>query len=280
MTTTAPRSALLEEMGKLGAFFRRNLLTAWSYRTAFLADWFNLILQLVIFSLVGRLVDASRLPEIGGRQISYVEFVTVGIALMSFVQIALSRVLGAIRQEQLIGTLDFLLTTPTAPTTLQIGLVIYDLFYVPLRTAIFIGLASLFFDISLSPSGFLPALAILLAFIPFVWGLGMISSAAILTFRRGTGVVGLVMAAFTVLSAAYIPLEALPGWARAIASVNPFTLALTSARQVLLGNAGWAPVGGAVVVFIPLAVVSVTIGVFSFRLAMRRERRRGTLGSY
>lgn len=206
----AARPAIVEEFLKLGAFFRRNLLTAVSYRMAFVADWFNLLLQLVIFSLVGRLVDPTRIPEIGGRSISYIEFVTVGIALMSFVQIALSRVLGAIRQEQLIGTLDFLLTTPIAPTTLQIGLVIYDLFYVPLRTGIFLGLASLFFDISLDPSGLLPVLIILLAFIPFVWGLGMISSAATLTFRRGTGVVGLITAAFTILSAAYIPLETLP----------------------------------------------------------------------
>jgi hypothetical protein len=39
-------------------------------------------------------------------------------------------------------------------------------------------------------------------------------------------------------------------------------------------------VGRAVSVFLPLAVVSVAIGVFSFRLALRRERRLGTLGSY
>lgn len=274
------RPALLEEIPKLGAFFRRNLLTALSYRTAFIADWFNLVLQLVIFSLVGRLVDATRLPEVAGRRISYVEFVTVGIALMTFVQIAMSRVLGAIRQEQLMGTLDFLLTTPMAPTTLQIGLVIYDLFYVPLRTAVFLFLATIFFEISLRPTGLLPALAILLSFIPFVWGLGMISSAATLTYRRGTGIVGLVMAAFTVLSSAYIPLEALPGWLRPIARVNPFTLALTATRDVLLGNAGWSPVGEAVRVFIPLSVVAVTVGVFCFRLAMNRERRKGTLGSY
>lgn len=274
------RPAVVEEVAKLGAFFRRNFLIALSYRTAFFADWFNLVLQLVIFSLVGRLVDPNRLPEIAGRRISYVEFVAVGIALMTFVQIAMSRVLGAIRQEQLIGTLDFLLTTPLAPTTLQIGLVIYDLFYVPLRTGIFLLLASIFFDIALTPSGILPALAILLTFIPFVWGLGMLSSAATLTYRRGTGVVGLVMAAFTVLSSAYIPLEALPSWLQPIARVNPFTLALTSTRDILLGNAGWTPVGQAVRTFIPLSAIAITIGVFAFRLAMRRERRKGTLGSY
>ena len=91
---------------------------------------------------------------------------------------------------------------------------------------------------------------------------------------------GMVITGFTVLSAAYIPLDALPAWARGIATVNPFTLALTSARDSLLGGAGWAPVGEAVLTFLPLAALTITAGIFSFRLAMRRERRLGTLGGY
>jgi ABC-2 type transport system permease protein len=275
-----PLAGIAEEVGKLPAFFRRNLLTMWSYRLAFFADWFNLVTQLVVFSFVGRLVDTTRLPEIGGRRVGYIEYVAVGIALMSFVQIALSRVLGAIRQEQLIGTLEFLLVTPTTPTTLQIGLVVYDLFYVPLRTFIFLGLAAAFFDITMTVSGLLPALAILLTFIPFVWGLGMVSAAATLTFRRGSGIVGLGAVALTVLSAAYIPVDVLPGWARWFAERNPLTLALSGARETILGGAGWSVVPPMVVVFVPLSIVSMAIGVYAFRLAMRRERRRGTLGMY
>jgi hypothetical protein len=35
-----------------------------------------------------------------------------------------------------------------------------------------------------------------------------------------------------------------------------------------------------VVVLLPLAVVSLAVGIFAFRQALRRERRRGTLGLY
>lgn len=269
-----------EEARKLPAFFRRNFLTTFSYRLAFFADWFNLAIQLVVFSFVGRLVDPTRLPEFGGRRVSYVEFVAVGIALMSFVQIGLSRVMGAIRNEQLIGTLESLLVSPTAPTTLQLGLVIYDFFYVPLRTAIFLFLAAVIFDIQIQLSGTAPALLMLLSFIPFVWGLGVASAAGTLTFRRGTGLVGVGVAALTVLSAAYIPLEVLPGWARTIARYNPFTLALTGTRRVLLGGSGWAEVWSVVRVFMPLSAVTLALGVLAFRWALRRERKLGTLGLY
>ena len=43
----------------------------------------------------------------------------------------------AFRNEQLMGTLEVLLMTPTTPATIQIGSVVYDLVYVPLRTGLF-----------------------------------------------------------------------------------------------------------------------------------------------
>src|ERR671928_25634 len=95
--------ALKEEVRKLPAFFRRDLLMALSYRVAFIADWFNLILQVLVFFLISRLIDSSQLPSFGGRQVSYAEFATVGIAISSFMQIGLTRVMGSIRGEQLMG---------------------------------------------------------------------------------------------------------------------------------------------------------------------------------
>lgn len=277
---TSAVGAVAEEVSKIPAFFRRNFLTMISYRAAFFADWFTLISQLLVFSFVGRMVNESALPVIGGRRVGYIEFVAVGIALMSFVQVGLSRVLNGLRQEQLIGTLEYLFVTPTTPTTIQLGLVVFDLFYVPLRTFIFLALASLFFDISFTLGGLGPALVILLTFIPFIWGLGMISAAATLTFRRGAGIVGVFTAALTILSAAYIPLDVLPPWARWFAEHNPLTLALAGTREALLGGAGWSSVPPMLVVFIPLSVVSLILGVFAFRLAMHRERRNGTLAMY
>jgi hypothetical protein len=48
----------------------------------------------------------------------------------------------------------------------------------------------------------------------------------------------------------------------------------------LLAGTGWDGVGRAVAVLIPLSAVSLAAGVFTFRWALRRERRQGTLGLY
>jgi ABC-2 type transport system permease protein len=279
-TVARRRDVVIEEARKIPAFVRRDFLVAWSYRMAFFSDWFSLGLQVLLFYFVGRLVDPQRLPSFGGTQITYIQFVVVGIALSSFLYVGLSRVVTVIRNEQLMGTLEALLVTPTSPLTLQLGSVAYDLLYVPLRTVMFLALASLLPGANFTFTGLGPAGAVLLAFIPVVWGLGMFGSAAVLTYRRGLGLIGLGTILLTGTSSTYFPIELLPGPLRVIAEVNPITIALTGMREALLGQAGWLEVLPSIGALIPMAVVSLGLGLGAFRLALRRERRRGTLGLY
>ena len=179
--------SLRGEAAKLRAFLRRDLLVAWSYRMAFFSDFANLGAQVLLFFYIGKLVPSESLPTYGGVQASYIEFVTLGIVVNVFVQVALTRISTALRQEQMIGTLEAVLLTPTAAATVQIGSAVFDLVYVPLRTASSSAFMVLFAGVDLEPSGILPALVILLTFIPFVWGLGIAAAAAIVTFKRGAG---------------------------------------------------------------------------------------------
>jgi ABC-2 type transport system permease protein len=278
--TTGGLSSLREEARKLPAFFRRDLLVMWSYRLAFFADWLGLFGQVVLFYLVGRLIDPRILPAFGGQQTSYVEFVAVGIALASFLQVTLGRLSSAIREAQLAGTLESILVTPTAPITWQLGSMVYDLAYVPIRTLLFLVLVSGLFAVDLSGSGLLPAGVLLLAFIPFGWGLGMVSAASVLTFRRGGGVISTLVFFLVIGSNSYFPLEVVPSWARPMVEMNPLTVTLDAMRSTLLGGTGWDHILPAIIRIIPMSAFAIMVGMWAFGLALKRERRRGTLGLY
>ncbi len=73
-------------------------------------------------------------------------------------------------------------------------------------------------------------------FIPFIWGLGLISAAVILTFRRGQASLQIWAAILTLTSGAYFPVEYFPPWLQAIAENNPMTQVLNGAREALLGH--------------------------------------------
>jgi ABC-2 type transport system permease protein len=271
---------LSTEVRKLTAFVRRDLFEMLSYRLAFVSDWLSMIGQVIIFYFVGRMVSPETIAAYGGSQVSYIEFVAVGIALTAVLDVGLGKVISAVRQEQLYGTLEALLASPTASTTAQLGLAAYDMLYVPIRMTIFLVLVSVLFGAHFTWTGLGPVAFILLAFGPLVWGLGIVSAAGVLTFRKGTLVIGFAGFAFAVGSGIYFPVGVLPTWLQPLAEANPITVALNGMRSALLGTAGYRDVLPEFLQLVPIAVVCVIAGIVAFRAALRRERGLGTLGLY
>jgi ABC-2 type transport system permease protein len=273
-------SVLADELGKLPAFFRRDLFNALSYRLGFVTDWFGLLIQAVTISFIGLMIHSNELPKYGGQPVSYTQFAIVGVALAGFTSLALMRVAGGIRNEQVLGTLESLLVTPTSTKTIQLGSVLYDLLFIPVRTALFLLVTGLLFGLDFHASGVVPALVVLLALLPFVWGIGVATAGLVLTFRRGTMILGFGTAVLTLLSGTVFPLDLLPHWLEVIASINPLAIAIESIRQSLLGGTGLVDALIAVAKLVPFSIVSLVAGLWVFALALRRERRLGTIGLY
>jgi ABC-2 type transport system permease protein len=226
------------------------------------------------------MVDPTTIPTVGGKQVSYLEFAVVGMTLGGFVHLGLERVSAALRNEQLMGTLESLLTTPTSSQTIQIGSILFDLIFIPLRMCLLLLMLGLVFGLGLDIGGVPEALVLLVFFMPFVWGLGILAAAITLTFRRGAGMVGLAIAGLTLISGLYFPIALLPNWLETASAANPLTIAASGLRDALLGNTGWDSIGGDILILLPLSIVSILVGAFAFKLALSRERRLGTMGAY
>lgn len=268
------------ELIKVAAFLRRDFLTAWSYRMVFVTDAANLLVQAFMFTFLGKLINPSAMPTYDGARSGYIEFVAVGIIFGAFLEVGMSRVGAGIRQEQLMGTLDSLLLTPTKTLTIQLGSAVYDFVYLPIRTVLFLLFIVAAFGAHFHLSGLLPSIAILIVFVPFVWGLGTLSAAGQLTFRRGSGGINFAAGLLVLGSGAFFPLTLMPSWFRFLARANPLARAMNAMRESLIGGAGWASLQTDFMILIPSGLFMLALGLFSFRRALNRELRRGTLGVY
>jgi ABC-2 type transport system permease protein len=271
---------VVAEARKIPAFMRRDLLVLLSYRVAFASDLLFIGIQAVMFGFVAELIDPSTLPSYGGVRASYFDFVMIGVVITTVSGLLLQRVATAIRQEQMIGTLEALLVTPTSATTVQAGSVAFDLLFIPVRMAALLLVVAITLGLGFEPSGALPSIVLLGAFVPFVWGLGLVTAAAILTFRRGTGVLGVIMSVLGLASGAFFPLSLLPDWLQTLAQANPVAIVMEGTREALIGGAGWNAIGSELVVLAGLSGAALFAGVAAFRAALAREHRRGTLGLY
>jgi ABC-2 type transport system permease protein len=273
-------SVLVAEARKIPAFLRRDLLTMLSYRVAFVGDLLAIAVQALTFGFIAKLVDPAALPTYNGVQAGYFEFVMIGVVIATVSGLLLQKVSMAIRQEQMIGTLEALLVTPTHPTTVQAGSAAFDLLFVPIRMGVLLLIVALTLGLDFRADGILPSIVLLGCFVPFVWGLGLMAAGAVVTFKRGGGVIGVAMAVLGLASGAFFPLALLPDWVRAIAEANPVAITIEGTRDALIGGAGWADVGADALTLLPLSAATVFAGVVAFRAALAREYRNGTLGLY
>jgi ABC-2 type transport system permease protein len=206
--------------------------------------------------------------------------VAIGALLSLVFGMLLERVASAIRIEQMIGTLEALLVTPVRTFTLQAGSVAFDAVQVPLRMALFLAAIAVTAGLDLELSGVLPSIAVLIAFLPFVWGLGLVSAGAIVTFRRGAGVTAMAGIVLGLSSGAYFPLTVLPDWIASVLSWNPMAIALEAMRAALIGGEGWGAIAPDLLMLVPLSVFTMGARMLAFHAAVARERRRGSLGMY
>jgi ABC-2 type transport system permease protein len=272
--------SVISEAPKLAAFVRRDFRVAMSYRMGALGGLLGIVTQVAAFALMGKLVDPARMPLFEGTRATYIEFVVIGICLNMTLLLTLHELARAIRVEQLTGTLESLLITPTRIGTVQVGSTLFNLLYVPIRLFLFLAVIAVVFGLDLHAAGILPAIVLMVEFLAFVWGLGLIAAGAVLTFRRGTGTIGAGVAVISLGSGAFFPLSVLPGWLAHIAAYNPLAVVLSALRDALIGGAGWQTLATPMLELLPLAIASVAAGIFLFRCFLRRERRLGTLGLY
>jgi ABC-2 type transport system permease protein len=273
-------SVLVAEVRKVPAFLRRDLLTMLSYRVAFVGDLLAIAVQALMFGFIAELVDPSSLPTYNGVQTGYFEFVMIGVVIVTVTGMLLQKVSTAIRAEQMIGTLEALLVTPTSPTTVQAGSASFDLLFIPVRMAVLLLAVAVTLGLGFEPSGIAPSVVLLMCFVPFIWGLGLVAAAAIVTFRRGGGVIGFAMSILGLASGAFFPLVLLPAWVQTVAEANPVAIVMEGTREALIGGAGWEGVGSAALLLLPLSAAAMIAGMAAFRAALAREHRRGTLGLY
>ena len=95
---------------KIIAFIKRDFLNEISYRTAFLLQLFGMVVSILIWFFLSQIIP-SDIEGLGG--LDYFSWVLVGLAFTSYLNAALSSFARKMRSEQLTGTLEAMLATPT-----------------------------------------------------------------------------------------------------------------------------------------------------------------------
>jgi ABC-2 type transport system permease protein len=102
-------------------------------------------------------------------------------------------------------------------------------------------------------------------------------AALVLLVKRAESLAALATFGLAFIGGAFFPVEVFPGWLEEVARFAPTRLAYDGTRSALYTGGGW---GDDAAKLLLIAAVAIPFGIWAFDRALRRQRRRGTLGEY
>jgi ABC-2 type transport system permease protein len=264
------------------AFFKKDFLMEVSYRFSFVLQFASIFFSVVMFYFVGKLLSEApsvqrSISEYGGE---YFAFVLIGIAFQNFLSVGLGSFSNSIRAEQMIGTLEAMLVTPTRLSTIVLSSSQWSFAFTSIRVGIYLLLGGLFFGVSFGDANILPALTALVLTVIAFSSLGIISASFIMIFKRGDPLAWAISTSSTLLGGVYYPISILPDWLQTLSYLFPITYALDAIRLSLLQGYGFSGIATDLLALVAFSAITLPLSLLAFRYAVKRAKRDGSLAYY
>jgi ABC-2 type transport system permease protein len=188
------------------------------------------IIFLVLFTQVFGNVAGRALP--GG--ISYETYLVPAIAIQVALAAAVTSGIGLVNDIEE-GMFEKVLVSPMNRTAVFLGKTLAELLRIAVQICIILVLGvALGAEVA---TGVIGALGIVAVGVLFsLWFIAFSNTLAVLTKDQESTIIAANLLQFPLLflSSAFLPLEALPGWIRAVATLNPVTYGVDAARAIIL----------------------------------------------
>jgi ABC-2 type transport system permease protein len=268
---------MMHQLLKAFAFLKRDFLSEVSYRLAFFMQVAGILLSLLAFYYLTKMIDPNAAGLDGMRPF---DWLMIGLAFQFYFSTALYAFSAKIRNEQLLGTLEAMLVSPTPTSVVIFASAAWDFTYGAIRVVIYLLFATLIFGVQLHVTSFIAlALGIILTLLSSA-GLGILSASFILYFKRGNPINFLLSGATTLFGTVFFPVEQLPEMVRWVSDFLPVTWSLRIVRGGLLQGKSFAELQGELLALAILTLLLLPMGLFFSRFAIRRAKREGSLVQY
>lgn len=276
---------MLGTLIKIWAFIKRDFLTEVSYRTAFIVQFVGIIFSILLWFFISRIVP-SDIAELKGHD--YFSWVLIGIAFTSYLNTALSSFARKIRSEQLTGTLEAMLVTPTRTPLVIFSSSAWDFVFSSLRVVAYLLIGAFFFGVEIHLGSLIPFVIVLFLTILSFSGIGILSASFILYFKKGDPANFFITSVMTLLGGAIFPVEIIPRYLPdylgpfmlKLSYLLPITYSLKAIREALLKGASIGMLWHEIVILVLFAIVIVPLSLFAARFAIRKAKVEGSLIQY
>ena len=261
-----------------GAIVQRDARLQYAYVLSFWLGWAGIVGQALTFYFISKLVGPSAAFGVNGRVVPYFDYVAVNLAFVRFQAAALGSFQRSVRGEQLMGTLEAILSTPTSLSLLVVSSGVWPALLTATQVALFLAVAwGLGLDLRHVE---LITLAVFLALtVLATTPIGILAAAAIMALKQEPPTGFLVGGIASLLGGVLFPIDKLPPALQKLSWCLPVTHSLAGIRAAFGGASLTATAGEALWLAVAAAVL-LPLSLALFARAVRRAKHDGTLGEY
>ncbi len=267
-------------LNQLWAFLRRDYLLASSSRLAFVWQIMSVALAAPTLYYLGRLIQPAASPHLAPFGGDYFGFVILGVGLFGFLSAGMGATAVAIRQEQMIGTMEGIMATPVSPLRLVLGASLWQTLIAAVQTVLYLLLGSLVFGIDFGQVNLLSTGVIFVLAAATFAALGILAAAFVLLFKYTDPITSALVGISALLAGVFYPTSVLPPLLQSLAHLVPLTYALRGIRLAALEGYGLVALRQEVLVLLLFTALLLPMAGMVFRWAVRYAKDSGTLSGY
>jgi ABC-2 type transport system permease protein len=260
------------------AFVERNLYLVrryWHLELAFLI--FNVASAMSVLYIGEAQMQASGGGSREG-QLDLVLFLGIGTVVWAYLRAVFANVGEMVAWERWEGTIEYTMMAPISRLAHMLGVSLFSIIYGLARSALLLGVLSLFFSVDLSKANIPGAAVILLAGSISFLGFGIMAAVLPLLFpERGEEMTFVISSILLLVSGVYYPISVLPDWMEPLATISPATYVLEGMRAALLEGAPTTSLGPFLLPILVLGGLAVPVGIAIFGWGERFAKRTGRL---
>jgi ABC-2 type transport system permease protein len=217
--------------------------------------------------------------QFAGSSTSYFKYTVVGLLFASILEPTAIGTSTAARNEQVMGTLEYIASQPVRRVFLGIGWSAYNLLQ-SMVVAIAVVLLATTIGFRTHNLNFPVVLGVIILSILVFTAVGNFSASIVIVFQQGTAIITGVLSIIGTISGTLFPITELPRWLQIFSNLSPLTYAYEALRSATLSGQpatsytrDFLVLGGFALVLLPL---SAWVLEGSFRIA----QKQGTLSTF
>ncbi|HLA00337.1 MAG TPA: ABC transporter permease [Thermodesulfovibrionales bacterium] len=262
------------------AFIKKDILIMLSYRFNFVIQIVGILIVVTIIYTLGSLVDSVDIPFLKPYGGSYFGFLMIGIAFSDYAGISINSFSGNIRDGQLTGTLEIILTSPTRLFTFLFSSSLWSYIFTTFRLFLYFLVSIFVFKLDIGkiniPAAFVIFVLSMLTFI----AIGIISASLVLVFKQGDSALRRIGSVSMIVSGVLFPTEYLPSLLQNISLYLPFTYTYRGLRLSILQGHSLMLLQGDIAALTGFAIVLMVISSIAFSYAVKKAKIKGSLAQY